>query len=171
MFNNNFPYRRTGKGLRVIFPEARGSIFVCTAFADFNPSCILWFAVLQNLADKVRWKEAATAPCLICIRVSRAVGEKDYWIGIGKTQQKSTFSPPPASSNRLSLIIWREAADATPCRARDLRVWTAMCITAQTSSTMQTHCHTLPNWSITAPLSQAQHFGRISLWNFSQSLI
>eukprot|EP00913_Durusdinium_trenchii_P011735 g11021.t1 len=21
MFNNNFPYRRTGKGLRVIFPE------------------------------------------------------------------------------------------------------------------------------------------------------
>lgn len=23
MFNNNFPYRRTGKGLRVIFPEAR----------------------------------------------------------------------------------------------------------------------------------------------------
>lgn len=40
MFNNNFPYRRTGKGLRVIFPEARGNIFVCTAFPDFNPSCI-----------------------------------------------------------------------------------------------------------------------------------
>lgn len=61
MFNHNFPYRRTGKGLRVIFPEACGYISEIVWWKDqlrdfiSGSCCLVPFIVFFQPLSQMRW--------------------------------------------------------------------------------------------------------------------